>query len=307
MFPIHTIQSDSAEFPEQMGTKYKFWYTDSNENLVLFKEGRPNTGENWAEKLACEFAEMLGIPHAEYELAKYGGKFGVLSPSFVPQSGRLLHGNELVGVKIIDADENGKLKYYAERSHTVNRVLQYFKQNSEAVFPPRGYKLIDGVTSALDVFVGYILFDAWIANQDRHSENWGIIQIMGDRYLAPSYDHGSSMGRNETDIKRSEMLSTKDIGCSIESYVCKARSALYPNTSADVKVKPYLTYELFEIVWRSQPEAGNAWLNRLRQISMDSVRETISRIPNQYMSEIAKEFTARLLHLNITRLLALKI
>ena len=31
------------------------------------------------------------------------------------------------------------------------------------------------VVEAVDVFVGYLMFDAWIANTDRHHENWALV------------------------------------------------------------------------------------------------------------------------------------
>lgn len=49
--------------------------------------------------------------------------------------------------------------------------------------------------SAYDVFAGYLVFDAWISNQDRHEANWSILHSPdGERYLAPSYDHAASLG-----------------------------------------------------------------------------------------------------------------
>ena len=42
------------------------------------------------------------------------------------------------------------------------------------------------------------------------------------------------------------MIATKGRGVSLESYVVKARSALYPNAPADSKIEAYLTLEAFE-------------------------------------------------------------
>ncbi|MEJ7806548.1 MAG: hypothetical protein WKG03_11610, partial [Telluria sp.] len=44
MFSIFQVPPESAEFSEQMGTKFKFWYHDEHFGLTLFKEGRPGTG-----------------------------------------------------------------------------------------------------------------------------------------------------------------------------------------------------------------------------------------------------------------------
>ena len=42
---------------------------------------------------------------------------------------------------------------------------------------PFEWKPIEGIVSALDVFVGYLLLDAWIGNTDRHHENWGFVLV----------------------------------------------------------------------------------------------------------------------------------
>jgi hypothetical protein len=306
MFPVFDIPPDAAELPEQMGTKFKFWYEDRLLGRTLFKEGRPNTGENWAEKLAGEFALMLGVPHAVYELAQWRDKIGVLSPSFVPESSRLIHGNELLGGKVTDAEDDNQLKYYAQRNHTAFAVLGLLKQ-STAVQPPLAYMQIGNLTSAVDIFVGYLLLDAWIANQDRHSENWGLVRIRDVFHLAPSYDHGSSLARNETDQRRKQILTTRDKGASIEAYVQKAKSALFPLSAPGSKVRSLFTVEAFEFAWRARPDAGNVWRERLASIPLENIKDTIGQVPDKYMTPVAKEFTERLLKTNRDRLLALKI
>jgi len=85
------------------------------------------------------------------------------------------------------------------------------------------------------------LFDAWIANQDRHHENWGIITHKQCIHLAPTFDHAASLGQNELDKKRKELLTTQDFGRHIKNYVTKARSAIYLNKSAK---KPLLTMDV---------------------------------------------------------------
>ena len=101
---------------EQLGTKEKFWVKNSEEDIKqLFKIGREGTGENWAEKVACDLAELIGLPHAHYELAQYEDRLGSLCDSLVSDDERLIHGNELM-VKIVDsnypADQTYKLRDY---------------------------------------------------------------------------------------------------------------------------------------------------------------------------------------------------
>ena len=102
MFTVHEVPAGSALSAEPLGTKYKFWYRDQAHGLTLFKEGRPNTGENWAERLACELAGMLYVPHALYELATYEGRQGVVSRSLVDRGARIVHGNELLADVVTD-------------------------------------------------------------------------------------------------------------------------------------------------------------------------------------------------------------
>lgn len=308
MFSIFPVPPDAAELSEQMGTKFKFWYEDPRFGRTLFKEGRPGTGENWAEKLACDFALMLGIPHAYYELGEWNGKSGIISPSFVPKSGRLIHGNEMLGGKVsaADADADDQVRFYHQRNHTAAAVLGLLRLSTH-VHLPWNSTHIDGIETALDVFVGYLLFDTWIANQDRHSENWGLVKLRDIFYLAPSYDHGSSLARNLTDEDRERRMTTKDKGASIEKYVTTARSALYPMAAPGAKVKSLLTLEAFIVGWKMRPVAGRIWLDRLASIPSHVIRGTIDLVPDEYMTATTKEFTHRLLEANRQRLLAVKL
>ena len=90
----------------------------------LFKQGRDNTGENWAEKLACELADALGIPRAYYELVQCEGVYGVSTPNFVPKFARLVHGNEILArTKEYQQEQAGDVKYYRSCTHTITLAL----------------------------------------------------------------------------------------------------------------------------------------------------------------------------------------
>ena len=93
MYQIIGVPDHAADLTEQLGTKPKFWFQGGN---YLFKEGRPGTGDDWSEKVASELCDLLGLPHAIYELAVWRGKRGVVGANFVPQGGYLVHGNELL-------------------------------------------------------------------------------------------------------------------------------------------------------------------------------------------------------------------
>jgi hypothetical protein len=64
-------------------------------------------------------------------------------------------------------------RFYRVRQHTLRLVLAIIRQT--AIQSPLGWNPFGNIESALDVFVGYLPLDAWIANQDRHHENSGFI------------------------------------------------------------------------------------------------------------------------------------
>ena len=55
--PYDVVYPDNrgVGLPEQLGTKEKFWVKIDSQDWLL-KFGRPGTGEDWAEKAACELA-----------------------------------------------------------------------------------------------------------------------------------------------------------------------------------------------------------------------------------------------------------
>jgi len=295
MYEIVTIPDDAPVQYEQMGTKYKFWYTGDDGTRMLFKQGRPDTGENWAEKVCCELCLLLDMPHAHYELARWKEVRGVTTSTIVPNGARLVHGNELLaGVEGYDAE-----KRYKVREHTVRLVLAVV--GNPGFGSPIGCTVPGEFTSAADFFVGYLMLDALVSNQDRHHENWGLVagQDCGIT-LAPTFDHAASLGRNESDETRLDRLKTKDKGRSVEAYVERARSALYKSSKS---VKPLTTLRAFNEAARLRTVAANYWLSRLAELSFNDIEAIFSNIPSNEMSGLAREFAMKMLEINIERLL----
>jgi len=294
-YPIINISDKAADQLEQLGTKSKFWYADGNRRM-LFKVGRPNTGENWAEKVACEICKLLGLPHAHYEFATWGDKKGVITQSFVPPDARLILGNELLAHLIKDYDDSIR---YGLRQHTVRRVMVVL--SSPIVKLPINWHTPGLIfEKAADVFVGYLLLDVLISNQDRHHENWGLV-IMGENvHLAPTFDHASSLGRNETDNNRHNRLKTKDRGNSVEEFVKRAKSALYDTPT---NAKALTTLEAFEEAFKIRPDACRYWLETLCGINNNAYFEIFAQIPEGEISEIGIEFALKRLECNTNRLL----
>lgn len=296
MYAIETVPDDAPDQPEQLGTKYKFWYRNLFAQRCLFKEGRPGTGENWAEKVCCEISTLLGIPHSHYELAVWKNHKGVVTPSFVPEGGRLVFGNELLASFLKDYEGERRVR---ARKHTLSRVMAVMSGGWEM---PDGYIPPSEVHGVAGLFLGYLMLDALVGNQDRHDENWGLILLSDGRVtLAPTFDHASSLGRNERDEERIARLTTNDQGRSVERYVERARSALYGR----VGERPLTTLEAFEEAARLPEvrEAKGYWLSQLAATRIADFRLILDNIPPTEISAPAKTFALKMLEINRERLL----
>jgi hypothetical protein len=224
LFPIFEIPDDAAQAEEPMGTKFKFWYRHPDLGNCLFKLARPNTGEDWSEKIAAELAHCLGLPHAAYELASWRGNSGIISPSFLSENTNLIHGNDILsGVVSNYPREQG----YNTSQHTIAIVLEALR--TPGLKLPLDWHPPTGITEPISTFIGYLLLDAWLGNGDRHHENWGfVVQLPeGIPHLSPTYDHASCLGRELLDEKRQERIQKQNI----QQYADKSRSAFYKNSS----------------------------------------------------------------------------
>lgn len=269
-YPILIVPDNASTQLEQLGTKPKFWFEDDDGTETLFKEGYPGSGEHWAEKIACEVARQLGLPHAEYELATWRGRPGVVSPNLAAGKARLILGNEILA-KVFSGYQASERR--RDSQHTLLRVAAVLG-NTASVATPAGWDCPQDIGDAFGVFVGYLLLDALIGNQDRHQLNWGLIRSSEGRLmLAPTFDHASSLGRNESDTVRNERMMTRDKGRGLDTYAQRARSGLYRNPSSP---QPMRTLEALAEAQKLSPSAGGYWLQRLAAMPADAC-QTITR------------------------------
>jgi len=303
-FEVRKVDRRYAQSVETVGSKPKFWFRDGKHRL-LFKADDRGTGEDWAELLVCELCQLIGLPHVVYELASEveGERYirpGVVCENMSPSPAELVLGNELM--LAIDPLYPVQQRFKV-RQHSVENVSE-----TVANLEPPDQIWMSGVPSevksAVDVFVGYIMLDAWVANQDRHHENWGAIRDINTIRLAPTFDHGAALARNLLDAEREERLSTNDGNRTVVAFVRKGRSAFYG--SADHARSLELTTAFLAFAERV-PAAAIAWLDRLRHVDSESVREIVGRVPKSRMSDICKQFTMELLRTNQKRLLELKV
>jgi hypothetical protein len=299
VFPVYQIGRDANENLEGLGRKIKFWLTRDNKPYLFKVEGR-GTGEDWAEKVVCELARELGLPHAEYDLAEWdspNGKIpGVITDKLQSPSQRLEMGNQLLFK--IDPDYPAGKKY-GVRKHTVGAVIEVLKNLKEPA-PEWMKRAPQAIQTALDVFVGYIMLDAWVANQDRHHENWGAIQEEDFWRLAPTFDHGAALARNETDESREKKLKTKDKNGNVYAFASRARSAMFEK---ETDHKTLLAMRVFEIFAINSPSAAQAWLEQLSKVRPEKIRGLLEMVPAHRMTRTTRDFTFELLKNNQQRLL----
>ena len=297
---VFVVPDDAPASAEAMGTKSKFWFS-RGEEMWLFKATRPGSGEHWAEVLAAGAAEILGLPHARYELARWRDKgnvenAGVVTQRFTPKGFDLVHGNELLAERDPNYPAAGA-RYVRTQEHTIDAVRNAIGAD---VGLPLDWKAPNDIKTPADVFGGYLLLDAWIGNTDRHHENWGIVVNLaeGHRYLAPTFDHASSLGAHHEDTTRARRLESRDPAFRVEGYVEKGRSALYAKAG---EAQPLTPLDAFR-AW-SEHAHCDSWLQRLDDVEDEQIAELIERVPDSEMSGPARAFAQAILQCNKWRIL----
>lgn len=316
LFPIIDVTAWERINTEQMGTKPKFWCLDESGTEFLFKESRSHTGEHWSEKVSAEIAGVLGLPHAEIELAVCDGRSGTISKNFIhpTEPSSLIHGNEL----LFEHDPNYPIDApnFRLAQHTLDRIVSGLR-NSGAVLP-YGFTGPEKVQTACDLFVGYLLLDALIVNTDRHHANWAVVisPNMDGRYLveiAPTFDHASSLGRELNDTQRSAKLDAEKArhnkqhqprhrGQTIVGYL-ESEKGLGRIYASEQDAKPLHSMRVFAKARETFPAAADAWIDRLAEIDKTRFGAIIADVPESIMSQPARDFSLCLLELNRTALI----
>ena len=289
LYPIVEVKRESVRESEDMGSKDKFWYLHpkTEEGDWLFKYPRCNTGEHWAEKIAAEVAAVLGILHARVELAVFEEDKGSVTKSFAQEGQELIHGNQMLASTVHGYDHR---REYHQSSHTLTNIWQtmgrVFVESEDA--EQEKCRLAE-----------YVVLDALIGNTDRHHENWGILREQKDDrwegFVAPSFDHASSLGRELQDTRRDKILAEDRIG----NYVKKGRGAIYWSEDDRYGSSPL---ELVQRATCKYPKLFFFALMKLKKLDERSVDNLVNRVPSDWMSPSAKKFAIALMCYNLKQL-----
>lgn len=291
LYPIIAVLPEHVLADEPMGTKDKFWVqVDGDDEKWLFKYARVNngvpTGEHWAEKIAAEVAEYMGLPHAEVELASFNGQPGCISRRFAELSlpgTALAHGNAILEGQVIGYDRN---KVFRQSDHTLTNILRVV---DKMFTDPEDRRI------ALLHLMGYLVLDGLILNTDRHHENWALIRytsstgIEQGHRMAPTFDHASSLGRNATP---SQLEAWGTAPVAVERYARNAPGAIYASATDKKGLNPI---ELVKLALRVKPAAVLPWLKRLHNLDPEVLATIVHRVPPEVMSPAQQRFTTALL------------
>jgi hypothetical protein len=200
---------------ETIGGEEKYWLIEpSTETRWLFKPNNthPATSdrdawtqrEDIAETVAAEIAVLMGVPCATIKHAQRGAALGCISRNLTPEGWELQTGAVLLDQLLDDYVPGRELSNKQRKGHSLGNIREALK----AYGAPAGFDVPSGF-DAFDVFVGFVVLDALIANRDRHDENWAILRpAVGDERptLAGSFDHGRALGSTCTEAKMDALV-----------------------------------------------------------------------------------------------------
>ena len=201
VLPVVDVSEWPVRDPEPGGSGENVWLSDPGDSrswlfkLVSMPQGQ-RQGQDWAEALASRLAALISVPTAQAEMAVRLGRPGSISLDLTP-TGWSLH-TGAVALQEVDVHIDPKSK----DGHSLGNIRRAL---ADCGAPP-GFS---GPASfgAYDVFAGFLVFDAWIANADRHEANWSLLHsAAGHRLLAASYDHAGALGAGLRDQARDRGL-----------------------------------------------------------------------------------------------------
>jgi hypothetical protein len=247
--------------------------------------------EDLAEKAAAELGARLGMPCATVDLASREGRRGSIAADLRPRGCQMQPGTLLM----LDREAPG---YVPRARGRPGHSLENIRLVLDGFLPPPGWEFPFEATG-FDVFAGFTMFDALIANRDRHDENWAVLLPVageGPAMLCGSYDHANSLGYNLTDAKR-EMYLGRENG--VEGWCDKGTAFRFEHTPG--KKPPTLAQTAVRALGLASEAAREHWPRRLELLGEAEIRSVIDRLPE--LSVPARTFTTEVVLVNRKRVL----
>lgn len=240
-------------------------------------------GDDWAEKIAFELARLIALPSVVTELASAVRiEDDVTVTGSMSRDMRPMHWQLSSGATLL-AENDEEFDVETCRGHTIEAVST----------------VLDGIAgpatsayegwSAFDVFAGYLVFDAWIANTDRHPRNWGVLQAPdGTVYLAPSFDHGSCLASGEN--KRAQLLAND-----VQAWCQRGRARTFDAPDGTTLL------DVAAAALERAAAAGEHWKAQISQVDPQMWDDIVDSVPD--LSGPTRSFIKQVLTINQRRLL----
>jgi hypothetical protein len=180
------------------------------------------------------------------------------------------------------------------RGHNVANIRQALERftTPPASPTPEGFE-------AFDVFAGYLVFDALIANGDRHDRNWAVLirppGISGPDALCGSYDHASSLGFNLSDEERIRRLSEGRV----ESWARRGAARQFEHRRGERRQS--LVERACSAAAQCSARVQQYWLDAVLSVESGVVVALLDAAPG--LSETTRQFTKEVIMINRGRLL----
>lgn len=232
-----------------------------------------------AEVVATSLGQAMGMPVATCFYAVRDGQPGVVSRNVAAPSievhPAVVYLSELDGFVAASADPGGPKR---DIGYTLDAVLELLT----GVAPPPGSPA--DLTSG-QVFAGYLVLDAVIANTDRHPRNWALMETEnGDRLLAAAFDHGSALGSGLSDENRRVT--------DVETFCRRGRANAFTPREG-----------LVDLAVRAvQAVDAHHWIDRVREIDASHVAQALEAPPGR-LSDRAATFMRTVVMTNRRRVL----
>ncbi len=305
-YPIIDVAHWHFRTEEAGGRHPKVWVTDPEDEdgpRWLLKRPKRWPGldnhkvrswEDVNEKIVAEIASTLCIPSVTVQLAIDVGDTPRRACCLVRDfSGRgamqLQTGEQLLksSMWLQGAEVN---------EQTLESVLQEFEDFEQAgiLMAPSGSDLgvpREGYLS----FVGYLLLDVLVLNDDRNWNNWGI--LLGEDIefqVAPSFDHGSALAHELDDEKVQRGLADPDGKWGPKAYFNRSQSGFSYDTSMR-KRRRVPVMDVFRSAGQRRPEMAQYWVDRLAAVSPRQLRSCVMRVPESRLPASRAEYMARLI------------
>ncbi|MCL1983337.1 MAG: HipA domain-containing protein [Clostridiales bacterium] len=196
----------------------------------------------------------------------------------------------VVGCK--DFTQNGDVLY--EFSKIANQITssidKLFSSIENVTFIIQNSKLLKNKDNIIDSFWDMFVIDALIGNDDRHFDNWGVLEkVDGSVVFAPIYDCGSSLSAAFDDAMMTDLLS---------SHSDFEKEELHLRSSYSVGGKRVQYYDIFN----EPPDSlSKAVARTVPKINMDSIIGIVQSVDQ--ISDVRKGYLEQAMSLRYERML----